>query len=105
MAPVTLHALRTISWCFIPAAFGIMIITILQSLGKGIVSLIMSICCQLALLIPVAIVMDMLIGLNGVWLAYPIAEVVCVSIFLWVTLSSYRKSFAEREAIFGGMSK
>jgi len=105
MAPVTLHALRTISWCFIPAAFGIMIITILQSLGKGIVSLIMSICRQLALLIPVAIVMDMLIGLNGVWLAYPIAEVVCVSIFLWVTLSSYRKSFAEREAIFGGMSK
>ena len=82
-----------------------MIITILQSLGKGIHSLIMSIARQLALLIPVAIVMDMIIGLDGVWLAYPVAEVVCVLIFVWVTLSAYRKAFRQRAQIFGESEK
>ena len=101
MAPVTTHALKTISWCFLPASCGIMIITILQSLGKGLHSLVMSICRQLALLIPVAAIMDMIIGLDGVWLAYPIAEIVCVLIFVWVTLSAYRKSFRLRAQIFG----
>ena len=105
MAPVTIHALKTISWCFLPASCGIMIITILQSLGKGLHSLSMSIARQLALLIPVAIVMDMIIGLDGVWLAYPVAEVVCVLIFVWVTLSAYRKAFRQRAEIFGESEK
>lgn len=101
MAPVAVKCLKTISWCFIPAACGIIMTTVLQSVGSGLNSLLMSLCRQLALLVPIAIAMDLLVGIDGVWLAYPIAEVICVSIFLIITLRVFRKAFKARGELFG----
>lgn len=67
-------AMRLLSLCFIPAAFGIVFSTLFQSLGFGTYSLFMTLLRQLIIILPAALLLSKLIGVTGVWLAYPIAE-------------------------------
>lgn len=67
-------ALRTISLCFLPAAVGIIVSTLFQAVGNGIYSMVVSIVRQLAFLLPIAYILSAIIGVNGVWLAFPLAE-------------------------------
>lgn len=78
-------ALRTISLCFLMAAAGIMISVVFQAVGKGVYSLIMSLCRQLIVLVPSAWLLSRLGGLNAVWWAFPIAEAVslCICLLLY----------------------
>lgn len=78
-------ALRVISLSFILAAVGITLGTVFQAVGKGVYSLINSLCRQLMVLLPVAWFLSHLGGLNAVWWAFPIAEVVslCVCLLLY----------------------
>lgn len=66
------------SICFIFSCF-------LQAIGKGIPSLTITILRQLILLLPMAYILGKFYGLTGVWLAFPIVEVVTciVSIFMY----------------------
>lgn len=68
-------ALRTISWSFLGAAFGIINSTIFQAIGRGVASLIVSICRQLVIILPAAWLLGALYGLAAIWWAFPIAEV------------------------------
>ncbi|MGM9613130.1 MAG: MATE family efflux transporter, partial [Butyricicoccus sp.] len=68
-------ALRTISWSFLGAAFGIINSTIFQAIGRGMASLIVSVCRQLVVILPVAWVLGKLYGLNALWWSFPIAEI------------------------------
>ena len=79
-------ALRIISTHFILAAIGITLSTVFQAIGKGFYSLIMSLCRQLIVLIPVAWLLSRA-GLETTWWAFPIAEVVSLTICLLL----YRK--------------
>ncbi len=79
-------ALRIISTHFIFAAIGITLSTVFQAIGKGFYSLIMSLCRQLIVLIPVAWLLSRA-GLETTWWAFPIAEVVSLTICLLL----YRK--------------
>lgn len=101
MAPFTVNALQIISWCFIPAACGITVTTIFQSVGNGLYSLLMSLCRQLILLVPIALIMNSIIGVNGVWWAFPLAEVVTVIVFFFIMIHCFRRVFREREEMFG----
>ncbi len=79
-------ALRIISTHFILAAIGITLSTVFQAIGKGFYSLIMSLCRQLIVLIPVAWLLSRA-GLETTWWAFPIAEVVSLALCLLL----YRK--------------
>ena len=79
-------ALRIISTHFILAAIGITLSTVFQAIGKGFYSLIMSLCRQLIVLIPVAWLLSRA-GLETTWWSFPIAEVVSLTICLLL----YRK--------------
>ena len=80
MIAIGVPALRTISLSFIFAGFCIISSSMFQALGNGVYSLIMSMCRQLFVIIPVAYVFAITIGLNAVWFSYPIAEIVSVTI-------------------------
>ena len=74
-------ALQTICLCFLPAAAGITLSTVFQAVGKGMYSLIMSLCRQLVVLLPAAWLLSK-VSLNAVWWAFPIAEVASLVICL-----------------------
>ena len=78
------YAFRIISLCFMPAAAGIMFTTLVQAVGKGFRSLIMSFARQLVLVLPIAFVLSMTLGVDCVWYAFPIAEI--LSLFLAIGL-------------------
>ena len=80
-------ALRIICTHFLLAAAGITLSTVFQAVGKGLYSLIMSLCRQLVVLVPAAWLLSRLGGVNAVWWAFPIAETVS----LCICLALYRR--------------
>ena len=75
MTAIGVPALRILATPFIVAGFCIMCSSIFQALGHGILSLWVSLIRQIVVLLPAAFILSRLIGLTGVWLAFPIAEV------------------------------
>ena len=84
MMAIGVPALKTISLSFVFAGFCIISSCMFQALGNGVYSLIMSMCRQLFVIIPVAYVFAITIGLDAVWYAYPIAEIVSVTICIFL---------------------
>lgn len=78
MLEIGVPALRTISLCFVFAGFSIVACSVFQALGNGVYSMLISIARQIVIILPVAFTFAKLFGLNLVWFAYPIAEVVSV---------------------------
>lgn len=74
MEEIGISALRIISVCFLPAAFGIMSSTLFQATGHGILSLIVSLLRQLILILPLAFILSKIGGLGYFWYAFPLAE-------------------------------
>jgi len=72
---------RIISLSFLLAALGIMFSALFQAVGKGMYSMIMSVCRQLVVLLPVAYLLAQN-DLMTMWYAFPIAEFVCLGIGL-----------------------
>ena len=70
---IGIPALRTISYSFLGAALGILFSTLFQAVGKGFMSLCMSLLRQLILILPVAYFLSK-ISLDATWWAFPIAE-------------------------------
>ncbi len=73
-------ALRTISYSFILAGFCIVTSSVCQALGKSIYSLFTSMGRQLLVLIPVSFLFSLSGNINYVWLAFPIAEIVSLTL-------------------------
>ncbi|WP_147516706.1 MATE family efflux transporter [Romboutsia sp. 1001713B170207_170306_H8] len=71
-------ALKTISLSFLFAGFCIILGSMFQSLGNGILSLIVSVGRQLVVLLPVAYLFSKTGNLNSVWWAFPISEIASV---------------------------
>ena len=78
MLEIGVPALRTISLSFVFAGFCIVSSCVFQALGNGIYSMLMSLARQIVIILPVTFIFAKLFGLNMVWFAYPIAEVVSV---------------------------
>ena len=75
MYKIGIPALRIISLCFIPAAFGIMRSTVFQATGNGIYSLIASVVRQLIGILPIAYILMQIDGVTLSWYSFPIAEI------------------------------
>ncbi len=75
-------ALRVISIHFPIAAVGIALSSSFQAMGNGIYSTIVSLCRQLIAILPVAYLMSLTGGVHAVWWAFPIAEVVSLTVTL-----------------------
>lgn len=78
MLAIGIPALRIISLSFSFAGYGIVAGSIFQALGNGVYSLMVSVARQLLVILPVAFVLAEIGGLNAVWWAFPIAEIVAV---------------------------
>jgi len=73
-------ALKTISLSFIFAGFCVILGSVFQSLGNGVLSLMVSAFRQLVVLLPSAYLLSKTGNLNLVWFAFPISEM--ASVFL-----------------------
>lgn len=78
MINIGVPALKIISISFLFGGFTIIVLTVLQALGHGILSLLIAFARQLIVIIPVAYILGKMFGLNAIWLSFPIAEIVSV---------------------------
>ena len=90
MLAVGVPALKTISWSFIGAAFGIINSTMFQATARGMNSLIVSVCRQLVIILPAAWMLGKLVGLQAIWYAFPIAEMAAFFISYALLWKDYR---------------
>lgn len=84
-------ALRTVSWSFPIAAFGIVLCASFQALGNGIYSTIVSLCRQMVVLLPAAYLLSLTGQVNAVWMSFPIAEVFSGAVTLLLFWRIYRQ--------------
>ena len=77
-------ALRVISIGFVASSVSVTCCGALEGLGKGVHSLIISLCRYVVVIIPVAVVVSHFIGATGVWHAFWITEVVTAVISYFV---------------------
>lgn len=83
MLSIGVTAFRIISLHFIIAGISVIVSSVCQALGYGHYSLIISLTRQIAVLIPLAFILGRFFGLNAVWWAYPIAELVALGMSIY----------------------
>jgi len=71
--------LRIISYHFPLAAIAIVLSSSFQAMGKGFLSLILSIVRQLGVLLPFAYLLSRIGGLDAIWFTFIISEVVSIT--------------------------
>lgn len=76
MLRIGVSALRIISLCFLPAAFGIISSTMFQATGHGMLSLFASLLRQLVGILPLAYILIRLGGVTLSWASFPLAEII-----------------------------
>lgn len=103
MVAMSVKAYRMISVGFIPSALGIVCITVMQSLGKSLGSMGLSLTRTVAFVIPFAFLLDHFFGADGVWFCYPIAEVLALLIFLPIAVKITNDCFKKKQAEFDGI--
>jgi len=91
MYEIGVVCLRTISYGFIFSAGGIVLSTLFQALGKGSISLFLSFARQIIFLLPLAFVFSGIIGVQGVWFAFPISEVLSLIIAIFFTVKVFKR--------------
>lgn len=101
MLAIGAPALRIIALSFILAGFCIIAGSVCQAIGNPFYSLIVSVCRQLVVLLPVAWLLSQTGNLTLVWLAFPIAELMSLTlsiIFLRKTLRMADAAMASGKA-------
>lgn len=83
---LALKALRIISWSFIDASINIVISVMFQAIGQGVKSLFMTLLRQVIIIPLVFLLSNIFKSLTGIWICYPIAEMICLLIFLPIAL-------------------
>lgn len=97
MLSIGCHALRIISLSYLFASFCIVFGSVFQALGNGIYSLIVSVCRQLCVLLPSAWILSRIVGLDGVWYSFPIAEIASILISVLLFKKIYREKLQTME--------
>lgn len=90
MLQIGVPALRIICVSFFGAAIGITFSSAFQAIGKGVYSLMMSVCRQLLVILPAAWVLGKIWGLNAVWFSFLIAEIVSLILAIFMYRRVYR---------------
>lgn len=81
-------ALRIISGGFIVSAVSVTASGALEGLGKGLPSLVISLCRNIVVIIPAAFILSKIFGADGVWHAFWVTETFSAAVSLFV----YKKS-------------
>lgn len=92
-------ALRIISIHFPLAAVCIMSLTLFQGVGRGFYSLLCSLIRQAFAILPAAYILAKLVGLEGVWYCYPIAECIAFIFSIIVAKRVFKKDIEPLEEI------
>lgn len=79
MLEIGIPALKTISISFLLAGFCVVCSSVFQALGNGVYSMLVSMARQLVVLLPAAYLLSKLGNVSYVWWAFPIAEVVALT--------------------------
>lgn len=98
MIEIGVPALRIIGIHFLIAWYCIITSSIFQALGNGVYSMVVSVARQLVVLIPTAFILSKLGGLQAVWWAFPIAELMSLAvsgIFLMITYKKVIKKIPD----------
>ncbi|WP_294521713.1 MATE family efflux transporter [uncultured Pseudoflavonifractor sp.] len=91
MLSIGVPALRIISLSFVFAGYCVVISAMLQALGEGIQSMIVSIVRQLVVLLPAAWLLAKLGDVNLVWYSFPIAELSSLALSTVFLARTYQK--------------
>lgn len=91
MLAIGIPALRIISLSFAFAGFCIVCGSLFQALGNGVYSMVVSIARQLLVLLPVAYLLSLSGKVEAVWWAFPIAEIVSLSLTVFFMFRINRK--------------
>lgn len=95
MLEIGIPALRIISICFLPAAFGIITGTLFQGTGHGVYSLCCSIIRQLVGILPLAYILIHIGGVTLSWAAFPLAEVLGLTYSAIMFRHLYKKEISK----------
>lgn len=82
-------ALRLICLGFVVSAVSVVVSGALEALGRGLPSLVISLCRYVVVMIPLAFVLSRVLGANGVWHAFWLTEAVTAAISWGI----YRRTF------------
>ncbi len=88
--PVAIPALRTISLSFLFAGFCIIITSVFQATSHGFFSLFVSVARQLIVLVPVAFLLSKSGNIDLVWWAFPIAEIMSLTLCIIFFIRLYK---------------
>ena len=91
MLAIGVPALRTLSLCFLVGGFTIVASSVFQALGKGLLSMSISIFRQLVLVLPLAYLFSLTGELNLVWWSFPVAEVLAGALAAFYLRRAYRR--------------
>ena len=87
---IGIPALRTICLSFCFAGYWIVVGSVFQALGNGVYSMLVSIARQLCVLLPVAWLFSLSGSVNLIWWAFPIAELVSLSLSTYFLIRIHR---------------
>lgn len=96
MLAIGVPALRIISFSFLIAPFSIVSSGTFQALGKGTFSLIISLIRQLIVILPLSYLLSRMMGMKGVWVAFPIAEIVAGILTIIYLRKLYKNEIMKR---------
>jgi len=91
MMEMGVPALRTISLCFLPAAYGIITGTLFQGTGHGVYSLLVSVIRQLVGILPIAFFLYHTFGVAVSWASFPLAELLGLTVSTFMLIRLYKK--------------
>lgn len=98
MLTIGVPALKIIGLCFPFSAWGISISNFFQAVGSGVNSLVISLMRQLICILPLAWIFSRTLGLQAVWFAFPLAEMVSMATSLLLLYRVYRNQVANLES-------
>ena len=90
MLSIGVPALRIISISFFGAGVAIVLSSVFQAVGNGVLSLLMSVARQLVVILPAAYLLAKFFGLNAVWFSFVMAEVASVGMAILMFRKVYR---------------
>ena len=94
MLRIGIPALRIISICFLPAAFGIITSTMFQATGHGMLSLFASLLRQLVGILPLAYILIRIVGVTLSWASFPLAEIIGLTYSAVMIRRLYKKEIS-----------
>ena len=95
MYEIGIKALRSISWCFLPAGYGIITAGMMQATGYGFSSMWGSIIRQFFGILPLAYIFGKMGGLDLVWWAFPSAEILGLLYYMMFMYILNKRAFSK----------